>query len=82
MLTCCVTVGVEIQELFLLKSWWFHEVRTLWRPVKFVHTKLAHPCLYGPCLCTGAQSCWNRKGPSPNCSHKVGSMKLSKICWC
>ncbi|XP_051528965.1 uncharacterized protein LOC127426291 [Myxocyprinus asiaticus] len=32
-------------------------------------------------LCTGAQSCWNRKGPSPNCSHKVGSMELSKISW-
>jgi len=30
-------------------------------------------------LCTGAQSCW--KGPSPNCSHKVGSMKLSKTSW-
>ena len=26
-------------------------------------------------LCTGAQSCWNRKGPFPNCSHKVGSMQ-------
>ena len=22
-------------------------------------------------LCTGAQSCWNRKGPSPNSFHKV-----------
>ena len=22
-------------------------------------------------LCTGVQSCWNRKGPSPNCSHKI-----------
>ena len=32
-------------------------------------------------LCTGAQSCWNRKGPSPNCSHKVGSMELSNISW-
>ena len=32
-------------------------------------------------LCTGAQSCWNRKGPSANCFHKVGSMKLSKISW-
>ena len=32
-------------------------------------------------LCTGAQSCWNRKRPSPNCSHKVGSMKLSKMSW-
>ena len=25
-------------------------------------------------LCTGAESCWNRKKPSPKCSHKVGSM--------
>ncbi len=32
-------------------------------------------------LCTGAQSCWNRKGPSPICSHKVGSMEFSKISW-
>ena len=39
-------------------------------------------CLYGPALCTGAQSCWNRKGPSPNCSYKVGSMELSNISWC
>ena len=30
-------------------------------------------------LCTGAQSCWSRKGPSPNCFHKAGSVKLSKI---
>ena len=26
-------------------------------------------------LCAGAQSCCNRKRPSPNCFHKVGSMK-------
>ena len=32
-------------------------------------------------LCTGAQSCWNRKGPSSNCSHKVGSMELSNMSW-
>jgi len=32
-------------------------------------------------LCTGAQSCWNRKGPSPNCSHKVGWKKLSNMSW-
>ncbi|XP_058258308.1 uncharacterized protein LOC131361290 isoform X2 [Hemibagrus wyckioides] len=32
-------------------------------------------------LCTGAQSCWKRKGPAPNCSHKVGSMELSKMSW-
>ena len=30
-------------------------------------------------LCTGAQSCWKRKGPAPNWSHKVGSMELSKM---
>lgn len=30
-------------------------------------------------LCTDAQSCWKRKGPIPNCSHKVGSMGLSKM---
>nr|XP_061825561.1 glucoside xylosyltransferase 1-like isoform X2 [Nerophis lumbriciformis] len=32
-------------------------------------------------LCTGAQSCWKRKGPALNCSHKVGSMELSKMFW-
>ncbi|MEQ2163030.1 hypothetical protein GOODEAATRI_026039 [Goodea atripinnis] len=26
-----------------------------------------------------AQLCWKRKGYSPNCSHKVGSMELFKI---
>jgi len=24
-------------------------------------------------LCTGSQSCWNRKGPSPNISYKLGA---------
>ncbi|MEQ2289421.1 hypothetical protein AMECASPLE_032821 [Ameca splendens] len=32
-------------------------------------------------LCTGAQSCLKMKGFSLNCSHKVGSMELSKISW-
>lgn len=32
-------------------------------------------------LCTGAHSCWNRKRPFPNCSHKVGSIKLFNISW-
>lgn len=31
--------------------------------------------------CTGPQLCLNRKGLSTNCSHKGGSMKLSKKCW-
>ena len=30
-------------------------------------------------LSTGALSCWNRKGPSPNCCHKVGSTELSRM---
>lgn len=32
-------------------------------------------------LCTGVQSCWNRNGLFPNCTHKVGSIKLRKISW-
>ena len=32
-------------------------------------------------LSTGAQSCWNRKWPGPNCSHKIGSVELSNISW-
>jgi len=32
-------------------------------------------------LCTGVQSCWNKNGPSPNYSHNVGGMKLSKMYW-
>ncbi|KAK3573046.1 hypothetical protein QTP86_012220 [Hemibagrus guttatus] len=27
-----------------------HKARTLCRTVKFLHTKLTHPCLYGPCF--------------------------------
>ena len=30
-------------------------------------------------LCTGALSCWNRKGPSPNCCHNVGSTEWSRM---
>jgi hypothetical protein len=32
-------------------------------------------------LCTGALSCWNRKGPSPNCYHKVGCTESSRMSW-
>ncbi|KAI4884676.1 hypothetical protein NFI96_030823 [Prochilodus magdalenae] len=32
-------------------------------------------------LCTGVRSCWNRKGPSPNCPHRVGSMERSRVSW-
>ena len=30
-------------------------------------------------FCTGELSCWNRKGPSPNCCHKVGSTESSRM---
>ena len=30
-------------------------------------------------LCMGALSRWNRKGPSPNCCHKVGKTELSRM---
>ena len=30
-------------------------------------------------LCTGALSCLNRKGPSPNCCHKVGRTESSRM---
>ena len=30
-------------------------------------------------LCPGALSCWNRKGPSPNCCYKVESTELSRL---
>jgi hypothetical protein len=30
-------------------------------------------------LCTGALSCWNRKRPSQNCCHNVGSTESSRM---
>ena len=33
-------------------------------------------------LCTGALSWWNRKGPSSNCCHKVGSTESSRMLLC
>ena len=30
-------------------------------------------------LCTGAQSCWSRNGPSPNCFHKVRATSLGML---
>lgn len=29
-------------------------------------------------LCTGEQSCWNSKRPSPSCSHRVRGIKLAR----
>jgi len=49
------------------------------RPVKLAHTKLH--VFMDLVLSTRAQSCWNRKGPSTNCSHKFGTIALSKMSW-
>ncbi|KAK3536251.1 hypothetical protein QTP86_000154 [Hemibagrus guttatus] len=43
-----LTVSALIPKL--PKVFYRVEVRTLCRPVKFLHTKLTHPCLYGPCF--------------------------------
>lgn len=42
------------------------KVRPLCRPLEFLHTIIVKLFCYA--LCKGAQSCWNRKGPSPNLS--------------
>ena len=49
------------------------EIRAMCKPIMFFHTDLEkNPFLYGPhWRWTGAFSCWNRKGPSPNCCLKL-----------
>ena len=73
--------GSQSPLLFIPNVFCWVEARTICRPVKFINTKLSR--LMTPfmdlALCTGAHSCRNRKGPSPNCSHKVVSMELSSI---
>ena len=53
----------------------------LCRPVKFILTKLPHPCLYGPCFVHWCSVMLEQEGASQSCSHKVGSMELSNISW-
>ena len=53
------------------------EVSALCRPVKFFHTDLNKPFLYGPRFVHGGVVMLNRKRPSQNCFHKVGSAELS-----
>jgi hypothetical protein len=55
------------------------EVRDLCRPVKFFHTNLDKPFLYEPRFVHRGIVMLNRKGPSPNCCHKVGSTELSRM---
>ena len=65
--------GSQLVFQFIPKVFDGVEVRALCRPVEFFHTELNKPFLYGPRFGHGALSCWNRKGPSPNCCHKIGS---------
>ena len=64
---------------FIPKVLYRVEIRVLCRPVKFFHNDLNKSFMYGLALCTGALSCWNRKGPSPNCCHNVGSTESSRM---
>jgi hypothetical protein len=48
------------------------EVRALCRPVKFFHTDLDKPFLYGPCFVHASIV-------MSNCCHKVGSTKSSRM---
>ena len=78
---CCgdllplVRLGTDVGRLCLARSLgWIGmqrrslvEVRELCRPVKFFHTDLDKPFLYGPHFCT------------LNCCHKVGSTESSSL---
>ena len=45
---------------------------------QFLHTKLAHPCLYGACFVHWCAVMLEQEGAVPKLSHKVGSMEWSK----
>ena len=52
----------------------------LCRPFKYFHTDLKKKHYWmDPALYMGALSCWNRKGTSPNCCHKVGSTESFRM---
>ncbi|KAI4895799.1 hypothetical protein NFI96_004488 [Prochilodus magdalenae] len=57
------------------------EVRTLCRPVQFLHTRLAPPCLYGACSVHWCAVMLEQEGAVPKLSHKVGSMEWSRVSW-
>ena len=48
---------------------------------KLIHTKLSHPCLYGPYFVHWCTVMLEQEGAIPKLSHKVGSMELSNISW-
>lgn len=51
--------------------------RALRRPLRFLHTKVIHPCSAVRALCTGARPRRNREKLSLKRSNKVGSWEMS-----
>ena len=55
------------------------EVRAVCRPVKFFHTALDKPFLYGPRFVRGGIVMLKLEKASANCCHKVGSTESSRM---
>jgi hypothetical protein len=55
------------------------EVRALRRPVKFFHTDLNQPFLYGPCFLHRVIVMLKQERAFPKCCPKVESIELSRI---
>ena len=55
------------------------EVRALCRPIRFLHTMLIKPCLYGPYFARKGTATREEQRSSPNCCQKVGSTQLAKV---
>ena len=55
------------------------KVRALCRPVKFFHTDLDKPFLYGPCFAHMGIVMLKQERAFPNCCHKVGSIESSRM---
>lgn len=72
---CAMRPGLQ----FIPKMLDVVEVRTLCRPVEFLHTNHFFTEL---ALCSRALIYWKRKRPCPNCYHKVRSTHLSKMSLC
>lgn len=72
------TPGWQSLIQFIPKVFYWVKNRTPFRPV-LPHQ--SHSLMSSWSLCTGAQSYWNKKGPSSNQFHKFGSMKVFKMFW-
>ena len=56
------------------------EARVLCRPVKFFHTDLDKPFLYGPCFVHRGIVMLKQKKAFSNCCHKVGIVLHVIVC--